>query len=105
VLIGDSGEQDPEIYREVVQEYPGRSKVSYIRSVDPDPVRLAALDALVEEVRRTACQLVLAPDNAFAAAHAAAEGLIATAALAEVRAQKAGDEKAPGPAEVLAGQG
>jgi phosphatidate phosphatase APP1 len=86
VLIGDSGEEDPEIYSDVVRRHPDRVRVIYIRSVDRSPERLAAIDRLIEEVRPTGCQLVLAPDSEFAAAHAAAEGLVSTAALARVRA-------------------
>lgn len=34
-LIGDSGQHDPEIYEEIVQEYPGRVKTIFIRIVNP----------------------------------------------------------------------
>ncbi len=99
VLIGDSGERDPEIYAQIVRRHPRRIRTVYIRSVDPRPERLRAIQALVDEVARTGCQLVLAPDSEFAAAHAAAEGLIAAAALLEVRADKSADARArPKPA-------
>ncbi|WP_157991512.1 App1 family protein [Caldimonas tepidiphila] len=87
VLIGDSGEQDPEIYREVVHRYPQRVRAIYIRQVAPDAARLAALDRLIGEVSESGAQLVLVPDSEFAAAHAAAEGLIDPARLTEVRAE------------------
>ena len=89
VLIGDSGERDPEIYAELVHDHPGRVRVVYIRSVDPDPSRIAAIDRLVETLRPAGVPLVLAPDSEFAAVHAASEGLIATAALAAVRQPEA----------------
>ena len=95
VLIGDSTEQDPEIYSEMVRRYPRRVRAIYIRSVRREPARLAAIDRLVEEVRRTGCQLVLAPDSEFAAAHAAAEGLIAPSALRAIRRDKGADRVAP----------
>ena len=76
VLIGDSGEEDPEIYSEAVRRHPERIKVIYIRSVHPDAARIGAVQRLIEEVRPTGCQLVLVPDTGFAAAHAAGEGLI-----------------------------
>lgn len=95
VLIGDSGERDPEIYRDVVKEYPTRIRAVYIRSIDRRPARLAAIDELIEEVRHTGSQLVLTPDSEFAAAHAAAEGLISTALLGAVRAEKKKDQSAP----------
>jgi phosphatidate phosphatase APP1 len=94
VLIGDSGERDPEIYRDVVKEYPSRIRAIYIRSINKQPSRLAAIDKLIEEVRHTGSQLVLTPDSEFAAAHAAAEGLISTGELAAVRSEKKKDETA-----------
>jgi phosphatidate phosphatase APP1 len=95
VLIGDSGERDPEIYRDMVKEFPDRVRAIYIRSVNKHPSRVAAIDRLIDEVRPTRSQLVLAPDSEFAAVHAAAEGLIATAALAVVRSEKKKDQTAP----------
>jgi phosphatidate phosphatase APP1 len=95
VLIGDSGERDPEIYSDVVKEYPTRIRSIYIRSIDKQPSRLAAIDKLIEEVRHTGTQLVLTPDSEFAAAHAAGEGLISPALLAAVRSEKKKDQTAP----------
>jgi phosphatidate phosphatase APP1 len=94
VLIGDSGEQDPEIYRAVVNEYPTRIRVIYIRSIERHPSRIAAIDKLIEGVQQTGSQLVLTPDSEFAAAHAAAEGLISTSELSSIRAEKKKDESA-----------
>ncbi len=76
VLIGDSGEHDPEIYRDVVHDHPGRVRAIYIRSVDPDPARIDAIDRLIAQVRPIGVPLVLAADSEAAAAHAAAQGLI-----------------------------
>jgi phosphatidate phosphatase APP1 len=95
VLIGDSGERDPEIYRDVVKEFPTRIRAIYIRSVNKHPDRLAAIDKLIDELSHCGTQLVLAPDSEFAAAHAAAEGLISTDLLKNVRAEKQKDQNAP----------
>ena len=95
VLIGDSGEQDPEIYAEVVRRHPKSVRVIYIRNVNPDPSRIEALDKLIEEVSATGTQLILAPDSVFAAAHAAAEGLIDVERLASVRSDKREDDAKP----------
>lgn len=84
VLIGDSGEHDPEIYSDIVRLHPERMRVIYIRNVDPDPARIAAVGRLVARVAKTGCQLVLVPDSAFAAAHAATEGLIRASELAAI---------------------
>lgn len=92
VLIGDSGEQDPEIYAEVVRRHPTSVRIIYIRNVNPDPSRIEAIDRLVEAVSATKVQLILAPDSAFAASHAAAEGLIHVDRLASVRLDKKEDD-------------
>jgi phosphatidate phosphatase APP1 len=91
ILIGDSSEHDPEIYTEVVRTHPDRVRAIYIRSVSLKPSRVAAIERLIEEVAPTGCQLVLAPDSEFAAAHAAAEGLMPASELSVVRADKARD--------------
>lgn len=97
VLVGDSGEQDPEIYREVVRRHPGRVRVVYIREVGSAPDRAAAIDALAAEVRAAGSELVLVPDSVSAAVHAAAAGLIAAEALPGIRAERASDAAAPEP--------
>ena len=93
VLIGDSGEQDPEIYTEVVRRHPKAVRMIYIRNVNPDPARIDALDRLIAEVSATGAQLILAPDSVFAASHAAAEGLIHVDRLTDVRSDKREDDK------------
>jgi phosphatidate phosphatase APP1 len=95
ILVGDSGEQDPEIYAGIVRRHPQRIRAIYIRSVDPNPSRINSIQKLIEDVAPTGCQLVLAPDSEFAAAHAAGEGLIPATALAEVRADKKADLARP----------
>ena len=98
VLIGDSGEQDPEIYSDVVHAHPNRVNAIYIRNVNPDPLRVAAIERLVEQARSSGAQLVLAPDSTFAAAHAAGEGLIRAPTLRSVRADSEHDRQAELPA-------
>jgi phosphatidate phosphatase APP1 len=92
ILVGDSGEQDPEIYAEVVRHHPQRVKAIYIRSVDTSAARLAAVDQLIASVRASGAQLVLVPDSEFAAVHAAGEGWISPAAVAAVRADVRADK-------------
>src|SRR5688572_8597810 len=84
ILIGDSGEQDPEIYAAMVRKFPARIRAIYIRSVSPE--RVGNIEKLAAEVAKTGCQLVLAPHAGPAAAHAAAEGLIQASELRAVRA-------------------
>jgi len=93
ILSGDSGEQDPEIYADIVQRFPQRILAVYIRTVHRKRARLASLQSLISEVARTGCQLVLAPEAEAAAAHAAAEGLIQASDLRAVRSERVSDEK------------
>jgi phosphatidate phosphatase APP1 len=86
ILIGDSGEEDPEIYSDIVHRFPDRIRVIYIRSVSPK--RIAEVEKLIAEVAKTGCQLVLAPEAEFAAAHAAAEDLIQASELRAVRSER-----------------
>lgn len=74
VLIGDSGERDPQIYAEIVRAYPGRILAVYIREVRLDPG-----DGRVDEVLRgwpEDVPFVLAADSDAVRRHAAALGLV-----------------------------
>ncbi|SMB95028.1 App1 family protein [Deinococcus hopiensis] len=85
VLIGDSGEQDPEIYAEVVRRHPGRVLGVYIRDVT-ETGRDEGVRKLREEVRQAGVDLVLAADTLNAATHAMALGLIRPGELRSVAA-------------------
>ena len=91
VLSGDSGEQDPEIYADIVRRFPERIRAIYIRSVNRK--RVSEIQELAIEVAKTGCQLVLAEDAEGAAVHAAAEGLIQASDLRAVRSDRESDEK------------
>jgi phosphatidate phosphatase APP1 len=86
VLIGDSGQEDPEIYREVVARHPDRVLAVYIRNVTPDPERPRAIAALGREVEAAGSTLLLVPDTAAAARHAAERGWIPPERLEAVSA-------------------
>lgn len=101
VLIGDSGEQDPEIYSQIVKKYPNRIRAVYIRRINQNPERIAAIDKLIMEISETGSGLVFAPDSEFAARHAAEIGLIAAEELPKIRIQKKADETAPTAAEII----
>jgi phosphatidate phosphatase APP1 len=90
ILIGDSGEEDPEIYGEIVSAYPGRILAVYIRNVSGEQhgSTVARFGAGGEQEHT---QLVLVDDTLAAAQHAVSEGWIAERALEDVRAQKEHD--------------
>jgi phosphatidate phosphatase APP1 len=100
LLIGDSGQQDPEIYLEVARRNPGRIPVVYIRDVT-SAKRDAEVHAIAEEVRRAGSEMVLVKDSAAAAEHAAARGLIVPQAEPQVKEERDEDRKAPTPLEQL----
>ena len=76
VLLGDSGQEDAGIYREVVRRFPGRVRAIYIRDVQV-PERSALVGPISEELGREDVPMLLVPDYATAAAHAAGLGLVA----------------------------
>ena len=80
VLIGDSGEKDPEIYYKAVREHAGRIHTIYIRSVATEE-RNAAVHAIAREMRSLGVEMILVPDTTTAVEHAAQNDLI----LAEYR--------------------
>jgi phosphatidate phosphatase APP1 len=95
VLIGDSGQRDPEIYAQIVREHPGRVLAIYIRNVGRDPARHRAIEALAREVVAAGSSLLLAADSLAIAQHAAAHGLIAPDAPAGVARERAVEERTP----------
>jgi phosphatidate phosphatase APP1 len=102
ILIGDSGQQDPEIYKAIVEEFPDRVLAVYIRNIQRSPERVAAVNALADQIRIARSTLVLADDTLHAARHAAAHGWITEESLASIGQEKHADEgvtdeKAPAP--------
>jgi phosphatidate phosphatase APP1 len=96
LLVGDSGQEDPEIYTELVRERPGRVKAVYIRNVSANPERSERIRALAREVDEAGSTLVLADDTLAVARHAAMHGWIASDALDEIGGEKRDDEGVTG---------
>jgi phosphatidate phosphatase APP1 len=99
ILVGDSTQEDPEIYARVVAANPGRILAVYIRNVEPHPERSAAIARLAEAVKAAGSSLVLADDTYAAASHAAAHGWIRQEALPEIGGEKRADEGEGGKAD------
>jgi len=97
VLIGDSGQHDPEIYAQTVREHPGRVAAIYIRNVSRQPGRRRAIEALAVEVVEAGSSLLLAADSLAMAEHAVEHDLIPSEALAAVGAEIRQDAREPGP--------
>jgi phosphatidate phosphatase APP1 len=92
ILIGDSGQRDPEIYRAIVGEFLDRILTIYIRDVTRRRERAEAIRKLADEVLAARSMLVLVDDTEAAARHAAEHGWIARDALPAVREEKKSDE-------------
>lgn len=81
VLIGDSGQHDPEVYREIVDEYGDRIAAVYIRHV----VGAARAREIEHMFRDHLDKLCLAPSTMEMARHARAAGLISDKQLESVQ--------------------
>ncbi len=92
ILIGDSSQHDPEIYRQIVHEFPDRVAAIYIRDVNHDAQRSAAIAKLADEIIAARSTLVLAEHTLDAAKHAADHGWITADALPAVGEEKRADE-------------
>jgi phosphatidate phosphatase APP1 len=88
ILIGDSGQRDPEIYAQVVRARPGRVAAAYIRCIKPSPARRSALDGLAEQIEEAGSELVLTDDTLGMAKHAARRGFISHRAVKRVAARR-----------------
>ena len=85
VLIGDSGQRDPEIYAEIVRQNPNRIRAIFIRDVSP-PERDAEVRAIAKEVDQRGVPMVLVQDTQEAVGHARDLGLVTDSAVANVEA-------------------
>jgi phosphatidate phosphatase APP1 len=94
ILIGDTSQQDPEIYRGIVGEFPERVRAIYIRDVNRTAERKASVKKLADEVLDAGSVLVLADDTLGAARHAAENGWIHFDSIEQVDEEKRADEGA-----------
>lgn len=104
LLIGDSGQEDPEIYHALVSDYPDRILAVYIRNVSREPKRVEAIRALAEEVVAAGSTLILGDDTLAAARHAAEQGWISPDTLPAIESEKEADEAPPSAVEKLLGE-
>lgn len=92
VLIGDSGQHDPEVYRRIVAEHGDRVLAVYIRNVSKDAGRADEIAAMAEEAVAHGSSLLLAADSIAMAEHAADLGLIQPGRVPLVRGEKVREE-------------
>jgi phosphatidate phosphatase APP1 len=87
ILIGDSGQRDPEVYAEIVKSFPKRVLAVYIRDVSRDPMRDQAIGKLGAELEALGSPLLLADDVRIMAQHAVTQELIGAGALDKIAAR------------------
>ena len=75
VLIGDSGQRDPEIYLNVIQSKPGRIRAAFIRDVTPD-LRDHAVARILEQSNAAGVEMLYVRDSPEAMEHARRLGLL-----------------------------
>ena len=75
VLIGDSGQHDPEIYLRVIQSHPGRVLAAFIRDVTPD-LRDRGVAQIVGQSNAAGVEMLYVRDSAEGMEHARRIGLI-----------------------------
>lgn len=75
ILIGDSGQHDPEIYAEIVTMRPEQVKAIYIRDVSQGQ-RTDAILQITQDMAKHGIDMLLVPDTEAAMAHALAQGYI-----------------------------
>jgi phosphatidate phosphatase APP1 len=91
LLVGDTGQLDPEIYATAARENPGRIRAIYVRRTGAhDARRLAAVEALAAEVSATGVPMMAVDDSVQIAEHAATLGLLDVAQVEQVRAETHG---------------
>ena len=76
LLVGDSGQRDPEIYHQVIQSHPGRVLAAIIRDVTLD-VRDQAVARIAADVKSAGVEMLYVADSAAAFEHVKRLGLIA----------------------------
>lgn len=87
ILIGDSGQHDPEVYSEIVSQRPQQVKAIYIRDVSTEPTRDEEILRLAEKTREQQIDLCLVATTLEAARHAVQQGYIATTVLEQLKAE------------------
>lgn len=76
ILVGDSGQKDPEIYEAISNEFPGRILGAFIRNVTHSAQRAKAIERLAARVEADGGVLYLVEDSLDAARRAAEHGWI-----------------------------
>jgi len=86
ILVGDSGQHDPEIYLQVVKDFPGRVKMIYIREVGSHSKQ--KVDQIATAIKQLGVDFLLVKNTMQAARHAAENGWITPYEIDNIGQQK-----------------
>lgn len=84
VLIGDSGQEDPETYLSIARKHPKRIRAVYLRDVTRG-ARDRQVLAIAQKIDRLGVPALASDDTLAVAVHAAASGLLRTSRLNAIR--------------------
>lgn len=86
ILIGDSGQRDPELYLKAARQAPGRIKAVYIRSIGKAHKNRHVLD-VVQEMKAMNIPMLLINNTEEAARHALLNGYIDPSSMPDIARQ------------------
>lgn len=92
ICIGDSGQEDPEIYQKVIKEFPGRILGIYVRDVTPEK-RDKEVHKIADEVKSKGPEMKLVEETYSAAKHASEMNWINEDQLAEIKKECEQDQQ------------
>lgn len=87
VLIGDSGQHDPETYLSIVKKHPTRIRAVYLRDVTRG-ARDREVLAIARKIEKLGVPALASDDTLAVAVHAAAKGLLRASRLDAIRASR-----------------
>ena len=100
VLIGDSGQEDPAIYRKIVSNFPGRILAIYIRDVQLSDREKIAIE-ISRSLTHDKVEMVIVDNTVEAAEHASKAGLILKKEIPRITLDKKQDKgELPGKQEI-----
>ena len=86
LLVGDTGQLDPEIYAAAAHEHPGRIRAIYVRRTGAlNPRRATEVDTLAAATTAAGVPMLVVDDSVQIAEHAASLGLLDPAQVDDVR--------------------
>jgi phosphatidate phosphatase APP1 len=87
ILIGDSGQKDPEIYERLAHDFPGRIETIYIRKIGSKPF-FKNIEEVNSKLEKVSTSYIQVEDTMEAARHALKNGYISKDMIDEYSRQK-----------------